>query len=75
MKYPCALVHLTVGYDIIGMNTIGGLTEIYLQPNKVLITYGNGLQEFKVEGDDLIPLTPFHPFKAPTPFLAKTLIE
>jgi len=42
------------------MNTIGGLTEIFLQPKRVLMTYGDGIQQFKVEGKDLITLTSIH---------------
>jgi len=71
INYPCALVHLTVGYVINSINTIDGRIDINLLPNKLLITYSDGIQEFKVEGEDLIPSTPFRPFKKPAPYLTR----
>ena len=71
INYPCALVHLTVGYVINSINAIDGRLDINLLPNKLLITFSDGIQEFNVEGEDLIPSTPFRPFKKPAPSLTR----
>jgi hypothetical protein len=56
IKFICALLHLTVGYDISRRAVYGDSIRIHLIPTKVLITYGDGNQEFSVDGDELIPL-------------------
>ena len=63
IKFPCAVVHLTVTCDIVSKQTIDGTLVIELEPKKVLITYGDGIQEFRIEDDRLMPLGPFKPFK------------
>jgi hypothetical protein len=72
VKFPCALVHLTVTCVIVRKETMDATTVIQLKPTKVLITYGDGIQEFGVEEDRLIPLGPFKPFKTPQPSLPVT---
>ena len=62
IKYICALLQLTVGYDISNRSIYSDSIRIRLIPTKVLITYGDGNQEFSVDGDGLIPLGPFKPF-------------
>jgi hypothetical protein len=62
INFICALLHLTVGYDISSRVVYGDSIRIHLIPTKVLITYGDGNQEFSVDGDELIPLGPFKPF-------------
>ena len=67
VNFPCALIHLTVSCDITGREKINSETVIELKPTKVLIAYGDGTQEFRVEEDRLVPLGPFKPFNAPRP--------
>ena len=73
IKFPCALVHLTVTCDIVSTETLDEMTVIQLQPTKALITFSGGIQEFRFEEDILIPLGPFKPFKSPEPSLPVTL--
>jgi hypothetical protein len=49
------------------------MTAIQLQPTKVLITFSDGIQEFRLEEDLLIPLGPLKPFKGPRPSLPMAL--
>lgn len=62
INFPCALVHMTVGYDITNRVAQGSFTRIRLKPTKTMITYGDGVQEFSVEKGHLIPSAPFEPF-------------
>lgn len=62
INITCALLQLTVGYDISSRVVYGDFIRIHLIPTKVLITYGDGNQEFSVDGDELIPLGPFKSF-------------
>ena len=50
IKFICALLHLTVGYDISSRVDYGDSIRIHLIPTKVLITYGDGNQEFLTGG-------------------------
>ena len=72
IKFPCALVHLTVTCDIVSKKTMDAATVIQLKPAKALITYGDGTQEFRIEEDRLMPMGPFKPFKIPRPSLPVT---
>ena len=62
INFTCALLSLTVGYDISSRVVDGEYVQIHLIPTKVLITYGDGNQEFSVDGEELIPIGPFKPF-------------
>jgi hypothetical protein len=62
INFICTLLNLTVGYDISSRLVSGDSIRILLKPIKVLITYGDGTQEFSVDGEELIPLGPFKPF-------------
>ncbi len=73
IKFPCALVHLTVTCNIVSKETLDAMTVIQLQPTKALITFSGGIQEFRFEEDLLIPVGPFKPFKSPDPSLPVTL--
>ena len=73
IKFPCALVHLTVTCEIVSTESMDATTAFQLNPTKVLITYGDGVQEFRVEEDRLMPLGPFKPFKTPQPSLPVTI--
>jgi hypothetical protein len=73
VKFPCALVHLTATCDIVNKETMDVMTAIQLQPTKVLITFSDGIQEFRLEEDLLIPLGPLKPFKGPRPSLPMAL--
>ena len=73
IKFPCALVHLTITSDIVIKETLDAMTVIQLQPTKVLITFSDGIQEFRLEEDLLIPLGPLKPFKGPRPSLPMAL--
>ena len=72
IKFPCAVVHLTVTCDIVSKETVDTMTVIQLKPAKVLITYGDGIQEFRIEEDRLMPAGPFKPFKVPRPLFPVT---
>ena len=60
---PQALIDKEKGYDA---------SERFTERDMVLITYGDGTQEFGVDEDRLIPLEPFKPFKTPQPSLTMT---
>ncbi|UCD88756.1 MAG: hypothetical protein JSW04_09830 [Desulfobacterales bacterium] len=62
INFTCAILNLTVGYDIANRVIHDDSIQTHLIPNKVLITYGDGTQEFFVDGEQLIPLGPFKPF-------------
>jgi hypothetical protein len=57
-------VKLSVDKDDFTIFKIQGKLNAYnlLILTKVFITYGDGNQEFSVDGDELIPLGPFKPF-------------
>ncbi len=67
IKFPCALVHLTVTCDIISKEKRNDNLLLLIKPTKALITYSDGVQEFHIERDRLIPLGPIKRFKSPTP--------
>lgn len=73
IKFPCDLVHLTVTCEIINKEKRDDTFLFQLKPTKALITYSDGVQEFRVDGDRLIPLGPFKPFKPPSPSFTRTL--
>ena len=62
INFTCALLNLIVGYDISSCLFSDDFIRIGLIPVKVLIIYGNGTQEFSVNGEELIPLGTFQPF-------------
>ena len=66
IEFPCALIHLTVSYDIVAREKREDVTLVWLEPGKALIIYSDGTQEFRVEGERLTPLGPFKPFKTPS---------
>ena len=72
IKFPCALVHLTVTCVRVNKEAKDATTVTQLKPVKVMITYSDGIQEFRVEEDRLMPLGPFKPFKTPQPALPVT---
>jgi hypothetical protein len=65
INFTCAILNLTVAYDISNRAIYGDSIRTHLIPKKVLITYGDGTQEFSVNGEQLIPLGPFKPFPIP----------
>ena len=67
IKFPCALIHMTVTYDIASREKNNDVSRIHLNPVKALITYGDGIQEFDVKDERLTPLGPFKPFKPASP--------
>ena len=67
IQYHCALVHLTIGYAIAGKQNDSGNVQIRLQPEKVLVVYREGTQEFIIREDNLVPKGPFEPFKSKSP--------
>jgi hypothetical protein len=74
IKFPCALIHLTVTNEIASRETSANSTLIYLNPQRVLITYGDGVQEFKVDDGRFTPLGPCKPFVSPeSQFLLKNI--
>jgi hypothetical protein len=73
IEFPCALIHMTVTYDIVSREKIDDVTLVQLEPRKALITYGDGTQEFSVEEERLTPLGPFKPFRKPRPLFTHDL--
>ena len=72
IKFPCALIHMTVTYDIASREKNNNAIRIHLNPVKALITYGDGVQEFDVKDERLTPLGPFKPFKIQRPSIPMT---
>lgn len=71
IQYPCALVHLTIGYAIAGKQKDSGNMRIRLKPERVLVVYREGTQEFVIREDNLVPKGPFKPFQSfPSPHLS-----
>jgi hypothetical protein len=66
IKYPCALVHLTVAFSIQSTSNSEKGRFLRLQPTSVLITYPDGLQKFEVQQNRLVPTSPFQPFQSPS---------
>lgn len=62
INFTCSLLNLTVGYDISSCEVVRDSKRIYLIPIRVLVTYGDGTQEFSVDGEQLIPLGSFKSF-------------
>jgi hypothetical protein len=62
IHFQCALVQMTVQYDISSRMSADSTTYIQLKPAKVLITYVDGVQQFRVEDERLISITPFECF-------------
>lgn len=73
IEFPCALIHMTVSYDIVSREKSDDVTRVQLEPNKALIVYSDGTQEFSVGEERLTPLGPFKPFKTPRPFFTLDL--
>jgi hypothetical protein len=73
IEFPCALIHLTVSYDIVSREKSDDVTLVQLEPSKALIIYSDGTQEFSVEEERLTPLGPFKPFKTPHPLFTHDL--
>jgi hypothetical protein len=69
IEFPCALIRMTVSYDIVSREKMEDATLVQLEPRRALIIYSDGTQEFNVEEKDLTPRGPFRPFKAPIPSL------
>jgi hypothetical protein len=67
IEFPCALIRMTVTYDIVSRERIGAASSIQLQPTKALITYSDGFQEFNINEKRLTPRGPFKPFQKPSP--------
>lgn len=62
INFTCAVLNLIVGYDISSRVFCDDSIRIGIIPVKVLIIYGDGTQEFSLNGEELIPLGKFHPF-------------
>ena len=62
INFKCALLELIVGYDISSRVFGDESIRIGLTPTKVIIIYGDGTQEFTVNGEELFPISTFHPF-------------
>lgn len=75
IEFPCALVRLTVSYDIVSRQKSDDMTLVQLEPGKVLIIYSDGTQEFRVEEERLTPLGPFKPFKTPRPLFTRQFLK
>ena len=73
IEFPCALIRMTVSYDIVRREKRGDVILVQLEPNKALIIYADGTQEFSVEDKRLTPLGPFKPFKTPHPLITREL--
>ena len=73
IEFPCALVRMTVSYDIVGRENSDNVVMVQLKPNKALIIYSDGTQEFSIEEKRLTPLGPFKPFKTPRPLFTRQL--
>lgn len=71
IEFPCALIRMTVSYDIVRREKREGATLVELEPRKALIIYSDGIQEFSVEAGRLKPLGPFKPFKTPPPLITR----
>ena len=69
IEFPCALIRMTVSYDIVSREKMEDATLVQLEPTRALIIYSDGTQEFNVEEKHLTPRGPFRPFKAPIPSL------
>lgn len=67
IQYPCALVHITVGYAVEDHRRAAGKVRIRLKPERVLVVYGDGTQEFGIQDEKLVPRGPFEPFKSKPP--------
>ena len=73
VEFPCALIHMTVSYNIVRREKSDDVTLVQLEPSKALIIYSEGTQEFSVEEERLTPLGPFKPFKTPHPLFTRDL--
>lgn len=74
IKFRCALIHMTVTCEITSREVSANSTLIHLNPKRALITYGDGVQEFKVGGDRFTPLGPFKSFASPeSQFILKNI--
>ena len=71
IEFSCALIRMTVSYDIASREKREDATLVQLEPGKALIIYSDGIQEFSVEDERLRPLGPFKPFKLPSPFITR----
>ena len=73
IEFPCALIHMTVTYDIVSREKSAAESLVQLKPSKALIIFGDGTQEFSIEEERLTPLGPFKPFKKPRPLFTHDL--
>jgi hypothetical protein len=73
VEFPCALIHMTVTYDIVSREKKDDVMRVQLKPDKALMIYSDGIQEFNVEKERLTPLGPFRPFKKPRPLFTHGL--
>ena len=73
IEFPCALIHMTVTYDIVRREKSDDVILVQLEPSRALIIFGDGTQEFRVEEERLTPLGPFKPFKKPRPLFTHDL--
>lgn len=73
IEFPCALIRMTISFDIVSKEKSDDVTRVQLEPSKALIIYSDGTQEFSVEEEHLTPLGPFKPFKTPRPFFTLDL--
>ena len=73
IEFPCALIHMTVSYNIVSREKSDDVTIVQLEPGRALIIYSDGTQEFRVEEERLTPLGPFKPFKTPRPLFMHDL--
>lgn len=73
IEFPFALIHMTVTYDIVSREKKDDVMRVQLKPDKALMIYSDGIQEFNVEKERLTPLGPFRPFKKPRPLFTHGL--
>ena len=73
IEFPCALIHMTVTYDIVSREKKDDVTLVQLEPRRALIVFSDGTQEFSLEEERLMPLGPFKPFKKPRPLFTHAL--
>jgi hypothetical protein len=71
IEFPCALIRMTVSYDIVRTEKSDVVTRVQLEPRKAFIIYSDGTQEFSIEEEHLTPLGPFKPFKTPRPLFTR----
>ena len=68
-------IKLHIFIVIVSREKSDDVTLVQLKPNKALIIYSDGTQEFSLEEERLTPLEPFKPFKKPRPLFTHDLIN